>query len=203
MKTLKRYGKLLIILILLFTQVSSTSQGKISLSVYQDARLIVLGDKQSNKAGTMDLLMNMKIQTKQKNYGYLVIVPEYEQADLQDTYKRLSLGVGYTFNRLMPSLNFLRPNMNFLRDFEVTTTVYYGVINRFSNTDDSWSVSCEMSYKINEWLKFGFLHQLTERTDLLFRYQDKKIRYSFFFGLEFSPFDFGKRSRDVMWYASL
>lgn len=197
MKTLKPYGKFLIILILLFTQVSSTSQGKISISVYQDARLIALGDKQSNKAGTMDLLMNMKIQTKQKNYGYLVIVPEYEQADLQDTYKRLSLGVGYTFNRLYT------PSMNFLRDFEVTTTVSYGVINRFSNTDDSWSVSCETSYKINEWLKFGFLHQLTERTDLLFRYQDKKIRYSFFFGLEFSPFDFGKRSRDVMWYAAL
>lgn len=197
MKALKPNGKLLILLILLFTQVTSTSQETISLSVYQDARLMTLGDKQSNKPGTMNLLMNVKIQTKQKSYGYLVIVPEYEQADLQDTYKRLSLGVGYTFNRLYS------PNMNFLRDFEVTTTISYGVINRFSNTEGSWSCNGEISYKLNDWLKVGAVHQLTERTDLLFRYQDRKIRYSFFFGLEFSPFNFGKKSREVMWYAAL
>jgi len=197
MKALKPNGKLLILLILLFTQVTSTSQETISLSVYQDARLMTLGDKQSNKPGTMNLLMNVKIQTKQKSYGYLVIVPEYEQADLQDTYKRLSLGVGYTFNRLYS------PNMNFLRDFEVTTTISYGVINRFANTEGSWSCNGEISYKLNDWLKVGAVHQLTERTDLLFRYQDRKIRYSFFFGLEFSPFNFGKKSREVMWYAAL
>lgn len=197
MKTLKPHGKLLILLILLLTQVTSTSQEKISLSVYQDARLMTLGDKQNNEPGTMNLLMNVKIQTKQKNYGYLVIVPEYEQADLQDTYKRLSLGLGYTFNRLYS------PNFNFLRDFEVTTTISYGVINRFSNTEGSWSCNGEVSYKVNDWLKVGAVHQFTERTDLLFRYQDRKIRYSFFFGLEFSPFNFGKKSRDVMWYAAL
>ncbi len=197
MTTLKQHGKRLILLILLLTQVTSTSQEQISLSVYQDARLMTLGDQKANKPGTMNLLMNVKIQTKQKSYGYLVIVPEYEQADLQDTYKRLSLGVGYTFNRLYS------PNMNFLRDFEVTTTVSYGVINRFSNTEGSWSCNGEISYKVNDWLKVGAVHQLTERTDLLFRYQDKKIRYSFFFGLEFSPFNFGKKSRDVMWYAAL
>jgi len=197
MTTLKQHGKLLILLIALLTQVPSTSQERISLSVYQDARLMTLGDQSANKPGTMNLLMNMKIQTKQKNYGYLVIVPEYEQADIQDTYKRLSLGVGYTFNRLYS------PNMNFLRDFELTTTVSYGVINRFSNTEGSWSCNGEISYKVNDWLKVGAVHQLTERTDLLFRYQDKKIRYSFFFGLEFSPFNFGKKSRDVMWYAAL
>ena len=197
MKALKPNGKLLILLILLFTQVTSTSQETISLSVYQDARLMTLGDQKANKPGTMNLLMNVKIQTKQKSYGYLVIVPEYEQADLQDTYKRLSLGVGYTFNRLYS------PNMNFLRDFEVTTTISYGVINRFSNTEGSWSCNGEISYKLNDWLKVGAVHQLTERTDLLFRYQDRKIRYSFFFGLEFSPFNFGKKSREVMWYAAL
>lgn len=197
MTTLKQHGKRLILLILLLTQVTSTSQEQISLSVYQDARLMTLGDQKANKPGTMNLLMNVKIQTKQKSYGYLVIVPEYEQADLEDTYKRLSLGVGYTFNRLYS------PNMNFLRDFEVTTTVSYGVINRFSNTDGSWSCNGAISYKVNDWLKVGAVHQLTERTDLLFRYQDKKIRYSFFFGLEFSPFNFGKKSREVMWYAAL
>jgi len=184
MTTLKQHGKRLILLILLLTQVTSTSQEQISLSVYQDARLMTLGDQKANKPGTMNLLMNVKIQTKQKSYGYLVIVPEYEQADLQDTYKRLSLGVGYTFNRLYS------PNMNFLRDFEVTTTVSYGVINRFSNTEGSWSCNGEISYKVNDWLKVGAVHQLTERTDLLFRYQDKKIPYNFFFGLEFSPFNF-------------
>jgi len=197
MKTLKSHGKNLIILILLLTQVTSNSQETISLSVFQDARLMTLGDKQNNKPGTMNLLMNVKIQTKQKSYGYMIIVPEYEQADLQDTYKRLSLGVGYTFNRLYS------PNMYFLRDFEVTTTISYGVINRFSNTEGSWSCNGEVSYKLNEWLKVGAVHQLTERTDLLFRYQDRKIRYSFFFGLEFNPFNFGKKSRDVMWYAAL
>lgn len=197
MKTLKSNGKILIILILLLTQLSSVSQETISLSVYQDAKLMTLGDQSANKPGTMNLLMNMKIQTKQKNYGYLIVVPEYEQADLQDTYKRLSLGVGYTFNRLYS------PNFNLLRNLELTTTFFYGVINRFENTDGSWSCSGEVSYKINDWLKIGAVHQLTERTDLLFRYQDKKIRYSFFLGLEFRPFNFGKKSKNVMWYAAL
>jgi len=197
MKTLKLNGKILIIIILLLTQATSHSQETISLSVYQDARLMVLGDKKSNKAGTMNLIMNVKIQTKQKNYGYLIIVPEYEQADLQDTYKRLSLGIGYTFNRLYS------PNMDFLRSIELTTAVSYGVINRFSNTQGSWSMNGEVSYKVNDWLKVGAIHQLTERTDLLFRYQDKKIRYSFFLGLEFSPFNFGKKSKKVRWYAAL
>lgn len=197
MKTLKKYGKLFIILIILLPQETCFSQEKISLSIYQDARLMALGDKQTNKAGTMNLLMNLKFQTKQKRFGYLVIVPEYEQADLQDTYKRLSLGVGYTFNRLYFS------NLYFLKDVEVTTTLSYGVINRFSHSEGSWSCNAEVSYKVNDWLKIGVVHQLTERTDLLFRYQDKKIRYSFFFGLEFSPFDFGKKSRDVRWFASL
>ncbi len=197
MTTLKPHGKLLILLIALLTQVTCTPQEQISLSVYQDARLMTLGDQKANDPGTMNLLMNMKIQTKQKDYGYLVIVPEYEQADIQDTYKRLSLGIGYTFNRLYS------PNMNFLRDFEVTTTLSYGVINRFSNTEGSWSCNGEVSYKVNEWLKVGAVHQLTERTDLLFKYNDRKIRYSFFFGLEFSPFNFGKKSKDVMWYAAL
>jgi len=197
MTTLKPHGKLLILLIALLTQVTCTPQEQISLSVYQDARLMTLGDQKANDPGTMNLLMNMKIQTKQKDYGYLVIVPEYEQADIQDTYKRLSLGIGYTFNRLYS------PSMNFLRDFEVTTTLSYGVINRFSNTEGSWSCNGEVSYKVNEWLKVGAVHQLTERTDLLFKYNDRKIRYSFFFGLEFSPFNFGKKSKDVMWYAAL
>ena len=181
----------------LLPQETCTSQEKVSLSIYQDARLMALGDKQRNKAGTMNLLLNVKLQTKQKRYGYMVIVPEYEQADLQDTYKRLSLGIGYTFNR------FYFPNSAFLRRMELTTTFSYGVINRFSHTEGSWSCNGEVSYRINDWLKFAVVHQLTERTDLLFRYQDHKIRYSFFFGLEFNPFDFSKKSKHVRWYAAL
>ncbi len=197
MKTLKEYGILFLCLMTLLTPKTCFSQEKISLSIYQDARLMALGDKQRNKAGTMNLLMNVKFQTKQKRYGYMVIVPEYEQADLQDTYKRLSLGIGYTFNR------FYLPNSTFLRKLEFTTTFFYGVINRFSHTEGSWSCSGEMSYKVNEWLKLGAVHQLTERTDLLFRYQDNKIRYSFFFGIELSPFNWGKKSKSVRWYAAL
>ena len=197
MKILNHPGKLVILFLTLFAQVTSTSQEKISLSVYQDARLMVLGDTRSNEPGTMNIMINMKIQTKQKAFGYLVIVPEYEQADIQDTFKRLSLGVGYTFNRFSAS------NLNFLKNFEVTTTMYYGVINRFSNSEGSWSCNGEMSYKVNEWLKIGAIHQLTERTDLLYRYQDNTIRYSFFLGLEFSPFNFGKSSKTSRWYAAL
>jgi len=179
----------------LITSLNINSQEKMSMSIYQDARLVVLGNKKENNIRTLDVLINFKFQGKQNAFGYFVFIPEYEKANLPDVYQRLSLSIGYTFNGLHTSKLILPKNLDF------TIAIGYGITNRFSNNSFNYSITGEATYKINEWLKLGFVHQLTERRDLLFRYDENQLKYSFFFGLEVSLFDFSQKNSNTMSYA--
>jgi len=196
MKTITSLRYLFILLIAFINPTSNYSQEKISMSIYQDARLVVLGNKKEHNIRTLNVLIHFKIQAKQNALGYFVFIPEYEKANLPDMYQRLSLSVGYTFNGLYT------PLLNLPKNLEFTVAIGYGVTNRFSNNSFNYSISGEASYKINEWLKVGFVHQLTERTDLLYKYRKNALKYSFFFGIEFSPFDFSKKNSNTMSYVS-
>jgi len=194
MKTIISLSHIVMFLIALINPTGNYSQEKISMSIYQDARLVVLGNKKENNIRTLNMLIHFKFQGKQNALGYLVFIPEYEKANLPDMYQRLSLSIGYTFNGLYTSKLVLPQNLEF------TLAIGYGITNRFSNNSFNFSISGEASYKINEWLKVGFVHQLTERTDLLFKYHKNKLKYSFFFGLEISPFIFFKNKSNSMSY---
>jgi hypothetical protein len=196
MKNLKENYSLLLILVAFLNFTVHHSQERVSLSFYQDGKLLLLGDNHKNKSGTLDLLVRIKIQGKQKRFGYFLIMPEYEQANLQETYKRYSLNIGYTFNR------FYLKNLNFVKNIELTASIGYGKIDHFAQSTYDWSVTGEIAYKVNDWLKLGIINQITERTDLLYRYNDNVIRYSCFFGLEFSPFNFGRKNSNTC-YTSL
>src|SRR5690606_31889043 len=77
-------------------------QERLSVSVLQDVRLGIVGDKEHNyDAFTLDILVRLKMQGNQQKYGYLTIYPEFEYADLKQSYIRYSANVGYTFNKLI------------------------------------------------------------------------------------------------------
>ena len=162
-----------IIYILLLTTFSLTAQGKPSLSVFQDAKFAFMGDEaRGYKAGTLNIVARLKMNGNQDKYGYLVVFPEFECAELQGIYRRYSANVGYTFNQLI------------LPKLTVMPSVGYGWIDRFGLSDYSFSGSVEIAYPLFKHVNLTMLHQFTERSDLGFLWNDNQIKYSFFVGLE-------------------
>ena len=154
-----------IIYILLFTTFCQ-AQDKVSLSVFQDVKFALQGDvARGYKAGTLNILARLKMQGNQDELGYFVVVPEFEHADLQGTYRRYSVNLGYTLNSI--------------KKIEVTPMINYGWIDRGVSTY-SGGASIETMYKLTDNIKIGVLNQLVHRTDL----PNRKLGYSFFFGTE-------------------
>ena len=144
------------------------AQDNVSVSVFQDVKLATIGDdKRGYDAFTLNTVIRFKMQGNQSEYGYFVVAPEFEYAELEVPYKRWSVNVGYTFNQLI------------LDNVEVTPMINYGWIDRGVSTF-SGGASLETMYKINDTLKIGILQQLTHRTDL----PNNKIGYSLMAGLE-------------------
>ena len=80
----------IIFITLFFISSINYSQEKMSLGVFQDARLMFLGDERGNSPGTMDLLLRLRLEGKQKKIGYFVFYLSYEHANLTSTLKRYS-----------------------------------------------------------------------------------------------------------------
>lgn len=150
------------------------AQRQVSVSIHQDFKLGVLGDKEHGyKAGTVDILARFKMQGHQQKYGYMIMFPEFEYAEIQGIYKRYSVNAGYTFNRLL------------VKNFEVSAALGYGWIDRYGKSMFSFGGSGEIAYKIND-LKISVIGQLTERKDLAWLYGKNEIRFSGFIGLEYN-----------------
>ena len=175
----------IIFITLFFISSINYSQEKMSLGVFQDARLMFLGDERGNSPGTMDLLLRLRLEGKQKKIGYFVFYLSYEHANLASTLKRYSSSVGFTFNNLSKS-------NKFINRFEFTPTVGYGNLNR--NRNDSidkyynWSFCEETSFKVNEFMKISFLTQLMQRSDLKRKKSNNRriARFSCFIGTVFN-----------------
>lgn len=155
----------LLIYILLFTTFCQ-AQDNVSISVFQDVKFALQGDEaRGYKAGTLNIIARLKMQGNQDDLGYFVVVPEFEYADLQGTYRRYSVNIGYTLNAI--------------KNIEVTPMINYGWIDRGVSTY-SGGGSIETMYKLSDNIKIGVLNQLVHRTDL----PNRKLGYSFFFGTE-------------------
>ena len=91
-----------IILIAIFLSGLGYAQEKISMQIIQDAKLGIVGDKEHGyDSGTIDMAFSVMMQGKQKKYGYIIIYPEFEYADLKyESYKGWTANVGYSFNKL-------------------------------------------------------------------------------------------------------
>lgn len=168
MKTLKNY---LIITLMILMTYCVNSQSKVSLTFMQDSRLLILGDNKGNNAGTLNILSQFKMQGDQQEYGYMVVFPEYEIANLKGgKYERVSVNVGYVFNKLI------------LNNFEAGINGGYGWIIRDNFTFNSFSVSGNLNYKITDNFKLTSALQLAQRKDL----EKPVFRASGFIGIEFN-----------------
>ena len=179
-----------ITLILLFLITSnSLSQEKVSLGIFQDARLMFLGDHRGNGPGTMDVILRFKIEGKQNKIGYFVYFFNYEHANLASTFNRYSLSAGYTFNTI-------NLRNNFLNRFEFTPIVGYGILLRDrSNSLDryyNWSFGEETAFRVSPFMKISFLTQLMQRSDLKRKKTNNRRvgRFSWFIGTVFNLVNF-------------
>lgn len=159
---------LAIVIIILTGLASAHAQRKLSVSIHQDAKFAFIGDKERGyDAGTINILTRFKMQGHQLETGYMVVFPEFEYADIEGIYKRYSANVGFTFNKLI------------VNNFEATSYIGYGWIDRYGKTMFSFGGGGELSYNIGDF-KLSLVAQLTERSDL------NQIRFSGFFGIEYN-----------------
>ncbi|MGB1307543.1 MAG: hypothetical protein ACPG6B_01435 [Oceanihabitans sp.] len=167
-----------LIYILLFFTCFLQAQNNITASIFQDAKLGIIGDKEHGyKAGTLDILVRVNMQGKQTKSGYLVIFPEFEYAKIKGDYKRYTANVGYTFNQFVT------------QGVEVQATAGYGWIDRYSKAFFSWTFTGAIKYKITEDIKVVLLSQLTERKELGWLYDYTPWRLSSFIGVEVLVFN--------------
>ena len=173
---MKRKTKIAFLVILIMSLgYVALAQNKVSLSIHQDARLGLLGDDKGNDAGTLNILARFKMQGKQqKGYGYLVVFPEFEYADIGGNYRRYSANVGYTFNELI------------VDNFEASLFGGWGFIDRYAKAFFSAGFEAELGYKITDRFKVSLLAQLIDRKDLKWMYGNTEVRFSGFIGIEYN-----------------
>jgi hypothetical protein len=169
-----------ILTIMLATLMSlSYSQEKVSIQVIQDAKLLFAGDdKHGYDAGTLDIGISLIMQGDQQKYGYMIVYPEFEYADLKiDPYRRWTANIGYVFNELI------------VKNSEIGFSISYGFIDR-GLTEFCWGANAFAKYRLCDNAKIILNLQGTERPDLDVIYNTpNEIRFSGFVGLEFSIFN--------------
>lgn len=164
MKTKFKITYIIGVIIFLLLTTLLFSQERVSIGIYQDVKLATQADDYGNKPFTRDLIIRLNMQGNQQSFGYMVMFPEFETADLKGgLYSRWSANGGYVFN--------------FIKNVELSATVGIGVIHRHKVGYASFGGGGTISYQINR-IKLVSLWQLTSRKDI------DKIRNSLFFGIE-------------------
>ncbi|WP_166964673.1 hypothetical protein [Yeosuana marina] len=169
MKTIRNI--IVIIIIVLGAMCLAHAQEKTTISVFQDAKLLVAGDNKGNKALTPNIITRLNMQGNQQKWGYMTVFPEFEYAQLKGgNYIRYSANLGYTFNKLV------------IKNTEAGAFAGWGWIDRENFTYHSWSFSGVVNYKISNAFKICSMVQITQRNDL----EIPVFRTSGFVGLEIS-----------------
>ena len=154
-------------ILLLFSMCLSHSQDNVSIALYQDARLLFVGDDIGNEAPTTNVLLRFNLKCKQDEIGYGFVFPEIEYARLQGgEYFRYSLNGGYTFNQV-------------IRKVEASITGGIGMIHRDNISNLSFGCSGSIGYRLGRVTPSVIL-QGTNRSDI------GEFRFSTFIGLEYN-----------------
>ena len=169
-----------IAIVLLFTY-TLNAQESITLSVAQDVKMAFKGVSKIDSDPALNMLFQVRLEARQDKLGFFSLVLGHEYAELTPVYKRNSVDIGYTFNRL------------FIDNIELGAYVGLGNINRFSENLPSFGFGGDINYVIGD-LKLGFFLQCVQRSDLGFRY-DKKSPYIFSGFLKVTYVLFRPRSR--------
>ena len=162
-----------LILFSLLISLITYSQKNISIQSVQDIRLATIGDNRGNNPFTPNVLTTFKMNGLQNEFGYVVVGISYEFASLKDDmYKRFSVSAGYIWNKLI------------VDDFEVGIFLNYGGISRWEVAFLSFGIINEINYKLNDNFKLVLLNQLSQRSDLKYRYNTDEFKFSVFLGIE-------------------
>lgn len=159
-----------LIIILLITA-SAYSQDGISVAILQDVKLgLGLDDWHANDVPTLDLIANVNLEGNQFKYYYFAMQLQYEYANLSGgKYHRYGVNATWNFETII-------------------NNVYAGVgcglhmINRPHNEGNgSYSLLCDLSYKLSDKLSVISKNEFVKRTDL----PNKKFGYNLSFGLKY------------------
>jgi hypothetical protein len=136
------------------------SQQRITANVTQDAKLLLVGDDKGNGAGTLDATISFEMQGRQQDYGYIIVRPEMEYAELAGgIYRRYSANVGVSFNQ-------------WIENVTMTATVGHGFVE-YGAARMSFGNNLQMSYAISKSIDVFLDLETVERKDLL-RYESTK-----------------------------
>ena len=150
------------IIILLLCSAICFSQQKLSLSVYQDTKLLITGDNKGNDPLTPDLIFNMDWEGKQQTWYYFSIKTQYEFANLVGgKFYRYTVNGICNFNKLIV------PKMEF------GIGLGFGALHR-PNTDGlgTYSLTTELNYPLTKNIKASVKYEIVRRSDLVELYHE-------------------------------
>lgn len=153
-------------------------QAQVSLGVYQDARLLVLGDNKGNAPGTIDLIATLDMRGNQFAVYYFNIKALYEYANLAGgKFHRYSVHTGWVFNK-------------WFENIEAGIFTGVGIIHRDKELRVggvlTYSLMGEINYKITDKLTASAHYELLYRNDLVGLYNEPNpIKPNFSIGLKY------------------
>ena len=150
------------------------AQDNISLGLYQDARLLFLGDDRGNSPGTIDAKLEISLQGYQLNNYYFEIRVQGEYADLKGgKYHSLLISPNWVFNQQ-------------INNVEISGGVLVGLLWRWKQSYATYGLSEDISYKLSDKLKLSALGQLIKRGDLSDRWNTKGLKPNFYIGIKYN-----------------
>ena len=166
--------KILLICSCILSSFFSYSQD-VEISIQQDARLLLIGDSKTNNVLTLNILTKVEIPIIRFPNNHISIYPSVEYADLAgDNFQRYAIGASYHMSKIYPKIG-------------ATAFFDIGNIYRQNSPFLSYSITGELSYRINHWLKIIGSQQVTQRNDLKTLYNNKnEFLISGFFGVKIS-----------------
>lgn len=162
-------------LILLLSALRMNAQSHpVEISLQQDFRLLTVGDDKGNDPLTLNVLSRIEVPIKNYEKSHFAAYFSAEYADLKSRkYTRYALGGGYVIDE-------------FSGKFGVGAYLDYGRIYRDNNFFNSFSLSGELNFKLNDRFKIICTQQLKHRKDLKMTYGCREFVISGFVGLKYA-----------------
>lgn len=159
-----------------------------TLSVYQDLKLLFIGDELGNSAFTPNIIVRLEIEALTlKNGSSFQFNLGAEYADLKSSsLQRVLIGFGY------------RTTFPFIKKFVFEASIDHGLLLRGKtsflgderideNSFMGLSANLEATYPIKDKIRLSLMLQAIDRKDLSLRFKTgNTIRYSIFFGVKFA-----------------
>ena len=161
--------------------ISSLTFGQqFAVSIVQDAKLALKGDKIGNEPFTTNVIVNFELRGRDNGVGYVVMMPSLEYANLKGgDYYRYGVNGGYTFTGFI--------------HFDITPQAGVGFISRKLDSWEgeatfypSFNIGVDISVHIVKNVDLVLLNQLTDRKDLKMIWGHKQyFNYSFYAGIKY------------------